>query len=247
MLGRAGNGTRDAIVDPFMMDVYLVPVGPTRYELYCEVPDDPEEAETEPPRGFIRRLRSRFRGMLAEAERERRQARAAHPQRTWVGRIKARIMRWVAESIAEQRLLWHLRRQTKAALHHPDDLDNAQAMAILRTRLREDFEKHRLWLIVDTLLFIASGVFFFVPGPNILAYYFAFRLVGHYLSMRGARLGLSGIQWQTEQSPPLAELRKAMHLAPELRERHVHDVALRLHLEHLATFFERSAVTGVRS
>ena len=29
------------IVDP-SMDVYLVPVGPQRYELYCEIPDEPE-------------------------------------------------------------------------------------------------------------------------------------------------------------------------------------------------------------
>ena len=40
------------------------------------------------------------------------------------------------------------------------------------------------------VLLIVSGVLALVPGPNVLAYYFAFRVVGHWLSMRGARQGL---------------------------------------------------------
>ena len=40
---------------------------------------------------------------------------------------------------------------------------------VLRSLLRKDFEKHRFWLIINALLFVGSGVFFFVPGPNIVA------------------------------------------------------------------------------
>jgi hypothetical protein len=229
------------------MDVYLVPVGPDRHELYCEVPDEPEGDEgPEPPKGGIRRLRAYFNAMLADAERERREERAqadARPQPTsWMARVKARAMRWVAESIAEQRLLWHLRRQTHACLYFPDDIDETRAMTLLRTQLKRDFDKHRYWLTIDGLLFIASGVFFFVPGPNIVAYYFAFRVVGHYFSMRGARSGLSGITWTAERSVPLTELRRAIALEPAAREERVQDVAVRLRLEHLASFFARSAM-----
>jgi hypothetical protein len=227
-----------------MIDVYLVPVGGTRYELYCEVPDAPEEENPDPAAStsFLQRLRNRFREMLAEAERDRRQPHAA-PQATGsFGRLKARTMRWVAESIAEQRLLWHLRSQTEACLFYPDDLDQSEAMAISRSQLKRDFDKHRFWLIIDSLGFIASGALMLVPGPNILAYYFAFRLVGHYFSMRGARQGLDAIRWQAVPSAPLSELRRAIELEPEVRVRHVHDVAERLRLEHLASFFERSAI-----
>ncbi len=229
------------------MDVYLVPVGPDRHELYCEVPDEPEGDESgEPPKGLFRRLRAQFNAMLAEAERERRQERsqgdASHAEQGWVARFKAKAMRWVAESIAEQRLLWHLRRQTRARLFYPADIDEAQAMSTLKAQLKRDYEKHRFWLTIDALLFIASGVFFFVPGPNVIAYYFAFRLVGHYLSMRGARCGLSGIEWTAEASVPLAELRRAITLEPAAREERVQDVALKLRLEHLASFFARTAV-----
>jgi hypothetical protein len=229
------------------MDVYLVPVGPARHELYCEVPDEPEGDEGgEPPKGLFRRLRARFNAMLAEAERERRQERsqadASDGAQGWGARFKVKAMRWVAESIAEQRLLWHLRRQTRARLFYPTDIDEAKAMSALKTQLKRDYEKHRFWLTIDALLFIASGVFFFVPGPNIIAYYFAFRLVGHYLSMRGARCGLTGIEWTTERSVPLAELRRAITLEPAAREERVQDVALKLRLEHLASFFARTAV-----
>jgi Mitochondrial K+-H+ exchange-related len=229
------------------MDVYLVPVGADRYELYCEVPDEPDTDQVEgqePSRGFFRRLLVRFREMLAEAERERRQAHTTPVQGGWLGRIKARTMRWVAESIAEQRLLWLLRRQTEACLFYPDDLDEAKAITILRSQLGRDFDKHRFWLTIDSLGFVASGLVALVPGPNVLAYYFAFRLVGHYFSLRGARQGLSGVQWRSEKSAPLSELRRAIDLEPAVRVRHVHDVALRLRLEHLASFFERTAIVN---
>jgi len=223
------------------MDVYLVPVGPDRHELYCEVPDEPDADQTDDhPRGFFRRIRARFREMLAEAERERRQARATAAHDGWVTRAKARIMRWVAESIAEQRLLWHLRRQAAACLYYPDDLDEVQATAALRSQLTRDFDKHRFWLTIDALGFIVSGLLVLVPGPNVLAYYVAFRLVGHYLSLRGARQGLRGVTWRAEKSSLLSELRRAIALEPAARERRVHEVAQRLRLEHLASFFQRT-------
>jgi hypothetical protein len=224
------------------MDVFLLPVGGDRYELYCEVPDEPQEAESEPPRGFFRRLMHRFREMLAEAERDRRHGQEEREPPGVLKRLHARTMRWVAESIAEQRLLWHLRRQADASFRYPDDLDERVAAGLLRQQLGRDFEKHRFWLIVDSLLFTASGLLFFVPGPNFVAYYFLFRLVGHYLSMRGARQGLSGVAWRHEPSSPLTALRRAIDLEPEARERRVQDVAAALQLEHLPTFFERSAI-----
>ncbi len=227
------------------MDVYLVPVGADRHELYCEVPDEPEEesADEDPQkRGFFRRLRDRFRAMLAEAERNRRQPSAGPVEGGWLARAQVRTMRWVAESIAEQRLLWHLRGQTAACLTYPDDLTESAALETMRASLRRDFDKHRFWLIIDSLLFIGSGLLALVPGPNVLAYYFAFRVVGHYLSLRGAKRGLSGVEWKTQQSGALTELRRAIGLAPDARERRVHEVAHQLRLEHLASFFERTAV-----
>jgi Mitochondrial K+-H+ exchange-related len=225
------------------MDVYLVPVGPDRHELYCEIPDEPEETAGEAPTGYFRRLMHRFREMLADAERERRHGPAGGVPRGWAGRLRARTMRWVAESIAEQRLLWHLRSQTEACLHFPDDLEEAAAVGLLRQQLGRDFDKHRFWLAIDSIGFLLSGLLMLVPGPNLLAYYFAFRLVGHYLSLRGAKRGLSGITLRAERSAPLTELRRVLGLDLRAREPRVHAVAETLRLEHLVSFFQRSAVS----
>ena len=43
-------------------------------------------------------------------------------------------------------------------------------------------------------------------------------------------------------SAPLAELRRAIALEPAAREERVQEVAVRLHLEHLASFFARTAI-----
>lgn len=226
------------------MDVYLVPVGPERYELYCEIPDEPDDAGAEAPTGRFRRLVQRFRQMIADAERERRQGTPRVAARGWIARIRANTMRWVAEAIAEQKLLWHLRKQDHACLHYPDDMQESDAEAIRRDHLTRDLKKHRKWLAIDSILMIIFGVVLFaVPGPNLVGYYFAFRVVGHYLSLRGAARGLGEVAWSNEPSGPLTELRRVLTLDPVQREPRVHAVAETLRLEHLVSFFQRSAVS----
>lgn len=235
------------------MNVYLVPIAALeqdQYELYCEVPDEPPDKRGEAPAGFWRRLKHwlsprqlkhRFSEMIAEAERERHKERADDDPAPsgLLARAKGRTMRWVAESIAEQRLLWHLRNQTAAVLLYPDDLDPTRAAAELRRQMTSDFAKHRLWLIVDSLGFIASGLLFLVPGPNVVAYYFAFRMVGHYLSVRGARQALDAVTWTNAASAPLSDLRRAIGLSADARERQVLAVQQALELERFAKFIDR--------
>lgn len=235
------------------MEVYLVPVGQEAYEPYCETPDEPED-EVPPVRPdgrwwwlnvkyWFRLLKYRFHVTLAEAERERRRGAAVATDGSWWQRLRRRSVRWVAESIAEQRLLWNLRRETAAELFYPDDMREEEAVAILRRQLTRDFEKHRLWLAIDSLLLVGAGALFWLPGPNFLGYFFAFRVVGHYFSVRGARSGLDLIQWASRPSGPLTELRSALSLDPVVRLRRVEDVAERLRLDHLATFFQRAVVS----
>ena len=235
------------------MEVYLVPVGGDAYELYCETPDEPED-EIEPvrPAGrwwwlnvtyWFRRLKYRFHVTLAEAERERRRGAAVSTDGSWWQRLRRRSIRWVAESIAEQRLLWNMRREEAAEFFYPDDMTEEDAVGILRKQLKRDFEKHRFWLAIDSLLLVGAGLLFWLPGPNFLGYFFAFRVVGHYFSVRGARRGLEGIQWTNRPAGPLSELRGALTLDPAVRLRQVESIAVRLRLDHLATFFQRIVVS----
>ncbi len=222
------------------MDVFVIPIGLEQYELYCESPAEAPSLEPSSS-GIIGRLRHRFAVMLHEAE-ERRVGGAPSTATTRTARLKERIMAWVAERIAEQRLLWNLRRETAVAATYPQDMTFDQVMALIRRTLQRDYGRHRIWLGIDGLLLIASAALIPVPGPNIVGYYFAFRVVGHWLCVRGALQGLRRISWSGRPSEPLNDLREAALLEGDARERRVHDVAERLELPHLSTFFSRVAV-----
>ena len=224
------------------MDVFLVPVAAQEHELYCEVPDAPLEDAPPASRGLLRSLMQRFRETLAAAERERRARLSGEPvdePSGWWGRIKGRTLRWAAESIAEQRLLWHLRTCTRASLGYPSDLPEPVARDAMRSQLSRDYDEHRRWFVLDIVGFIASGLLMLVPGPNVLAYYFAFRVVGHFLSMRGARHGLDVTDWQLCPSDELRDIRPLIHRDAPERMARLRAIQARLRLDHLASFVER--------
>jgi hypothetical protein len=224
------------------MDVFVIPIGLERYELYCEasveVPSHDPAAK-----GIFGRIRHRFAVMLHQAEeRQRSGAPASTAAATWLTRGQEYIMAWVAERVAEQRLLWNLRHESAVVAAHPQDLTFEQTLTLIRRTLQRDYERHRVWLVVDSLLLIASAALALLPGPNIVAYYFAFRVMGHWLSMRGASHGLRGIAWTGRPCEPLTELREVASLQGAAREQRVHEIAARLRLQHLSTFLARVAV-----
>jgi hypothetical protein len=228
------------------MDVYLIPVGSDRYELYCEdVHEEPLSGTVVEAPGMFAGLVERFKTALARVEHERHAGGAAVPseeRRGWTRRVKTRMLCWIAEKIAEQRLLWRLRSQRGATLLFPDDLSDQDAMAIVRRMLQREADRHLRWLLIDGLIFIATGIVAIIPGPNLLAYYVGFRVVGHYLSMRGARHGLRHVRWEEQPSALLARLRQAVALSDLERELQVREVESQLRLQHLTSFFRRTAV-----
>jgi hypothetical protein len=228
------------------MDVYFVPIASHRYELYCEHQPQGDDvvADDLPSKGRLAGVYGNFKDALARVEQERLsgEPRGHDAPRTWVERLKDRALRWIAERVAEQRLLWRLRNESDLRLHYPDDMTRDEAIAQARAELQREADRHMKWMIIDGLLFVASGAFFLVPGPNVIAYYFGFRLVGHYLSRRGARHALTEIRWETCASGHLSRLRRVLALDPHEREREVHEVASALHLPHLAKFFERMSI-----
>jgi hypothetical protein len=221
-------------VDPLL--VFLVPLGGQRYELYCERhhtgPDEP------PPSGggWFAGMRQKFSTMLKQAEDS---DDTAPPPSGLLARLQARMMAWVAERVAEQRLLWNLRGRDAAVVTHADDQPFEEVLEIVRQSLRADHRRHMRWLIVDTLLFVASGVFFFVPGPNVIAYFFAFRVVGHWLSMRGAAHGRDTTAWTSRPSPQMTALRAAVARPGHERARAIEPIAHDLGLHRLTVFVDR--------
>jgi hypothetical protein len=229
------------------MEVFLIPTPSAgRYELYYEPPDDEAVDETDERSlldrltfGLYGRLRRRFSALLLEAEEWRHRRHEAHPEPIGVmAWLRRRMMGFIVERIAEQRLLWHLRRATEVCACIPDDLSDAEADRTIRTMLKIDHDRHRKWLIIDGLLLIPATALTVVPGPNVLGLYFTFQVVSHYLSWTGAKKGLAISPWTFKPSGELAELRDVMSLAPPQRQRRFHELARRLRLEHLPTFLE---------
>jgi hypothetical protein len=229
-----------------LMDVFVIPVGRDRYELYCEPSATNPDAVT-PATGFAGRVRQRFSSMVQTVEEWHRHGPPTEPTGL-IGKVKNRVLGWVAQRIAEQRLLWYLRHHTAAVAAHPQDMTFDQVMTVIRQTLRCDYDRHRRWMIIDGILFVLTFValgplFLLVPGiANIPALYFGFRAIGHWLSMHGADQGLHRVEWSGRACPPLTELRDVVLLEPPARDARIHDVAARLRLPHLTTFFERVAV-----
>jgi hypothetical protein len=219
------------------MVVYLVPTGRSRHELYSETSEEPPEAPAENVAAWQRWLHSasvRWYALVEQARRGGAPGRLAN----WRDRIVCRL----AESIAEQRTLWALRDCGAATVEYPEHLSEADARRTLNDLLRQARKYHGRWLMVDLVLSIASAVLTVVPGPNLLAYYFLFRLVGHLQSWRGARTALDRTTWAFIPNPGLAELATLAEVPRSARASRVAAIAARLNLPQLSAFFDRAAV-----
>jgi hypothetical protein len=218
------------------MIVYLLAVGRNRFELYSEPPEEPGA----PPHPGAGRLRQwahaasvRWHELVEVARR-----------RTSTGRIarwRDAVVRRLAETIAEQRTLWALAQQTEAKLLFPASLGERDARVALDRALGTARRHHGWWIVVDAPLFVASGILTPVPGPNVIAYYLGFRLVGHWLSWRGARHATNQLQWTLEPDGSLAELASLVNIPRAARASRVDAIAARLNLHRLPAFFERVA------
>lgn len=222
------------------MDVYLVPVGPDRFECYYEAAEREETDEPAEGSGFFARMRTKFNEQLKEAE-EARHQKAIEEPKSFLGRMQKRSMRYIAERIAEQRLLWHLRKADAATLHTSSDLSPEQAESIMRVSMKRDSDHHRNWMVPHTLVLIASGLVAIVPGPNVLAYLFTFTAVGHFLAWRGAANALNNVTWTITPDPALTEIHRAFTLTPDERHPIILAAAERLHMPRMARFVEQMA------
>ncbi len=159
---------------------------------------------------------------------------------TWSRRVRRRVLAWVAEKVAEQRLLWRLRGKVHVAAFYPEGLDPDAALSIIRGTLLREFDRHRWWMAVDLLGGLLSLALVPLPGPNVVGFYFTFRIVGHFLALRGARHGLSGVRWDLAPSATLAALAHAATLPEAEREQRVQQAADELGLPRFPLFYRRT-------
>jgi hypothetical protein len=220
------------------MKVYLVPAGASRFALYSEAASVAGDDEPAGSRSLWARVRASFRRAVDEGEAAER-GQDPDPSR---GRVRRFVTRKLAEAVAEQRLLWHLRHEAGATLLHPDTLLPAKAVEITRAEFTADHRRHLRWFVIDTLLVVVTGpVFFFVPGPNLVSWYFTFRAVGHFFSLKGARRGLAPGFFTPEPNRELSLVAEALPLPDHERTSRVERAAAALGLDRLPAFVDRIA------
>jgi hypothetical protein len=225
-------------LDSVQLVAYLVPAGRDRFELYSEATDDSADPSAE-PEGFLRRwmhkANARWREVVDTARHNRGVGRFA--------RWRDRMVCHLAESIAEQRTLWALRSVPCAIARYPATSASETARAALDRLLADARNHHKRWLIIDLVLLAVTGpLFFFVPGPNAISWYFFFRVIGHLLSWRGARHAMERVAWTCEPDQSLAELAGLVDVPRASRASRVEAIAARLNLPRLSAFFDRVAV-----
>jgi hypothetical protein len=224
--------------------VYLVPIGGERFELYTEPADEASTRHRPVRTGFwhrtLHQLQERWRHAVHSASTERESG--GHAGRIALARDW--VVRAIAKSIAEQRTLWSLRGMTSAAFIHPDDQTESSATAVREQLLSQARRHHGWWLLANLVGAAVTAALVLLPGPNIIGYYFLFRLVSHYLSWSGARQASARTAWRSKPEPALTELGTLAGLPHDARAPRVAAIADQLHLPRLVEFFDRVAVAG---
>lgn len=174
-------------------------------------------------------------------------ARAEREGGTPAGRI-ARARDWVVggidRSITEQRTLWSFRGMTSASFIYPDDLTETSAAVARGQLLAHARRRHGWWLMANLAGAAVTAVLVLLPGPNVIGYYFVFRVIAHYLSWSGARQALVRTAWRRQPEPALTELAALARVPPDARAQRVAAIAGELHLPRLVEFFDRVAAPG---
>jgi hypothetical protein len=216
--------------------IHLIPLGRDRYELYTEVAEE-EDGPLAPDAGRVRRW-------LHRAGEQWRQYVDAARTSTPTGRFaiwRDAIICKLAATLDEQRTLRSLRTAHAVTMLFPSGIDATAARAALDRILASSQRHHGQRLIIYLVLFVLSGILFFVPGPNIIAYYLGFQGFGHLQSWRGARHASADVTWTLQPNADLDELSRLATEPHAVRADRVRTVAQRLALEHLPAFFERAA------
>jgi hypothetical protein len=223
--------------------VYLVPIGGKRFELYTEPAEEPTADDPRQPAGFwhrtVHQLQERWRHAVHTAHEEKVGGSSGR-----IARARDWIIRGIDASIAEQRTLWSFRGMTSAAFVYPDDLTESSA-AEARGRLLVHARRHHgWWLLVNLVAAVVTAVLILLPGPNVIGYYFLFRVVAHFLSWSGARHALVRTVWHGRPEPALSELAALAGAPIGEREPRLASIAGELHLPRLVEFFDRVAAPG---
>jgi hypothetical protein len=162
--------------------VFLLPIDPDRPVFYSEHEDEEATAPTFRP------------GLIGRVERTAFRVRSSlrHPKGGFVRKTK-QIWGWLQRRMhPDEPMLASLRTARTVEVYHPEWLTGDAARDLWSAYLRRRRLRHLLWLLFDALLAPLAVVLTPLPGPNVIGYWFAYRVVRHILILIGIRRALRG-------------------------------------------------------
>ena len=220
----------------------MIPVGADRYVLYYEQTIEPEPEDEPAPTGRFAKLQRRFSELLRAAEERRNEDQDEQAPTSRIVDGPDAGSHDVLDRETHRGAAAVVESAEAGAVSSPSIRATRPSMRCCRTFSR------RCSAISSAIGsgssstpigLVVSGLLAIVPGPNLLAYFFLFRVGGHWLSMRGATQGRRRVQWEGRPCELLNGLREALHMGRRERHGRVQQIASTLHLRHLPTFFER--------
>lgn len=110
----------------------------------------------------------------------------------WSRRVWDRLHTWCKP---DEPLLTKLATADSIVIRHPKSTPEKKVRAAWRRYLRVRAGSHGFWLVVDgTLAPITGVVLWLLPGPNVVAFWFAYRAFNHYSIVQAIR--------RARRSPP---------------------------------------------
>ncbi len=160
------------------LKVFLLKLDDLRHTFYSEGPV--KLADDVHPKGWLESTLGRLQGRFARSK-------------GWFARSAKRIRKVLERFVGrDEPLLRGLRNTDSIVIHHPASWAQDQArsawMAFLHTRKRH----HALWLLLNAVVARALVLLAVLPGPNLVGYWFAYRVACHGLALLGIRKALGG-------------------------------------------------------
>ncbi len=165
------------------MKVFLQPTDFEVHVTYAEEPRGTAREDHSPSRpglrGWVVRKVNRFKTLW-------------HDSRGGLSRRLGHVWDWLQRRMfPDEALLARLRSVDAIQVHHPADLTISEARALWSRYLASRQRRHWPWFVTNALVTPLTVVLMFLPGPNVVGYWFAYRSVHHLLILIGLRRALS--------------------------------------------------------
>lgn len=140
------------------------------------------------------RLAASRRGARGWLERKLRAMRVALEQsESGMGRTLRRLRDWLHLQISpDETLLRGLRSSKLIAVYHPTTMTAEESVAAWREYLGTRQRYHGFWFALNAVLSPLGVLLTPIPGPNVVAYWFVYRAICHFLAIMGISRGRRG-------------------------------------------------------